>query len=239
MTTGPTIDDSPFGPLVRPPVDTRSTVLYLHHGHDASAGPDAALPTARRLAAGTGATVLCARYAPTQPDALADVEAAYRSLPGDAPTALVGERVGAWLGALLLLQLRDAGEPLPRCAAYIGPLLDLTLDSRSVRLQAGVDPGFDAPRIHDRVAMLDAGATPSPLDANFHGLPPTQLLVAATDPLLDDSLAYTARAAHDRVPVDLRVVVDRAALRSQVAPAMIEFVQRWTESSNDPALPVR
>src|SRR5215207_6238431 len=93
VTRDTRIDRGPFGPIVRPATDGGPTVVYLHHGHDVSAGPEAALDVASRLAARTGSTVLCARYRPAYPDALQDVEAAYRSFPEGRPTVLAGERV--------------------------------------------------------------------------------------------------------------------------------------------------
>ena len=70
----------------------------------------------------------------------------------------------------------------------------------------------------------------TPLSANLHGLPPVLLVVAGTDPLLDDSLMFAARAAHDRVPVELRVTADRRALRSEVVPAAVPFLNRWSQT---------
>lgn len=229
MTSSTTTGNTPFGPLVRPTGEDApgATVLYLHHGHDVSAGPEAALAVAELLAARTGATVLCAGYRPAYPEALEDVSAAYDWFPGPGPTVLAGERVGAWLATALLLRLRDSGAALPRCTTFVGALLDLTLDSRSLRLHVGGDPAFDVQGLRQRIERLGAKAVPTPLGANLHGLPPTQLLVAGTDPLLDDSLTFAARAAHDRVPVDLRVTADRASLRTEAVPAMADFVARW------------
>lgn len=227
-----TQESSPFGPVVRPKVDTASVVLYLHHGQSTTAGPDGALEVAGRLAARTGSAVVCVDYRRALSEALADVTAAYRHWRERGPVAVAGERFGAWLVAALLLRLRDEGEALPQCTVLVGALLDLSLDSRSLRLQDGVDPMFDVATMRQRVAdwvrdPQSSDAMLTPLTANLHGLPPTQLLVAATDPLLDDSLAFSHRAAHDRVPVDLRVTPDREALHHEVVPAAVPFLRRW------------
>jgi epsilon-lactone hydrolase len=229
VTAEVTIEDGPFGPVVRPKDDAGTVVLYLHHGHDASVGPDAVLAVARGIASRIGATVVCAHYREAFADALEDVTAAYRSCRELGPVAVAGERFGAWLVAALLLRLRDTAEELPRCVVLVGALLDLSMDSRSLRLQADADPGFDVAGLRQRVAhwAAEPGSTDAlltPLSANLHGLPPIQLLVAGTDPLLDDSLAFSARAAHDRVQVELRVVSDRAALRTEVVPAASTFL---------------
>jgi acetyl esterase/lipase len=230
-----TIEDGRYGPVVRPRDDAGTAVLYLHHGHDASVGPEAVLPTARSIAEKTGSTVVCAGYRPAFTDALEDISAAYRSCRELGPVAVAGERFGAWLVTALLLRLRDAGEAQPVSAVLVGALLDLSLDSRSLHLQAEADPVFDVAGLRHRVAEWTAepGSTDAlltPLSANLHGLPPVLLVVAGTDPLLDDSLMFAARAAHDRVPVELRVTADRRALRSEVVPAAVAFLNRWSQT---------
>jgi acetyl esterase/lipase len=71
----------------------------------------------------------------------------------------------------------------------------------------------------------------SPLHANLHGLPPIQLLVAGTDPLLDDSLSFAARAAHSGVTVDLRVRPDAVSLHPESVTAMADFIQVWARAA--------
>jgi acetyl esterase/lipase len=65
----------------------------------------------------------------------------------------------------------------------------------------------------------------SPLYANLDGLPPVQLHVASTDPLLDDSLGFAARVARSRIQVDLRVWPDSATLRTESVPAIADFTK--------------
>jgi monoterpene epsilon-lactone hydrolase len=231
MTDRTTIDDGPHGPVVRPARETGTYLLYLHHGQSAGAH-EAGLRVASGLAARTGASAVCTPYRPELADAVEDVAAAYEYCRGLGPVAIAGERLGAWLAATLMIRLRDTGAEQPRVAVLIGALLDLTLDSRSMLIQAGADPGFDVEAMRRRATAWAAGPSPAgieldPVGANLHGLPPVQLLVAATDPVLDDSLAFAARAAHDRVPVELRVSADREALHTEVVPAAAQFVERW------------
>jgi acetyl esterase/lipase len=146
--------------------------------------------------------------------------------------AIAGEGLGAGLAAALLLHLRDVEAPLPHSAVLISGLLDLTLDARSLELSHG-DRGFDLAELRRKVGRY-AGDTPltdpmlSPLHGNLHGLPRTQILVAGTDPLLDDSLAFAARAARSGVAVDLRVSPDAATLDIDRLPAMADFLQAQT-----------
>jgi len=98
-----------------------------------------------------------------------------------------------------------------------------------VSLNVRPDPAFDLTDLRRRVADYAGDARPtdpllSPLYANLHGLAPVQVLVAGTDLLLDDSLAFAARAARSGVSVDLRVWPELRLLRSGLVPAMAGFV---------------
>jgi monoterpene epsilon-lactone hydrolase len=232
------VEESAVGPVVRPPHATELTVLYLHGNADLSAGPTSALDMAKSLARATEATVVCCSYRPSFPAALEDVRAAYRCCQNIGPVAVAGERMGAGLAAALLVHLRDEGATPPRCAVLVSALLDLTMQSRSLFLNASTDPTFDVITLRQRVADYAGGAPltdsrVNPLCANLHGLPPTQILVAGTDPLLDDSLSFAARAAHDRVPVDVRVWPDSANLQAEIIPAIATFVATSEQASWD------
>jgi acetyl esterase/lipase len=220
---------SPVGPVVRPHGPTDTVILYLHGRQDV---PEPALDLARRLVALTGAAIVCCRCRPTFPEALDDVDAAYHYCQEMGPVVVAGERIGAGLAAALLVRLRDSAAALPRCAVLISALLDMTMEAKSLRLNAGADPAFDVAELRRRAADYAAGAALtdallSPLYANLHGLGPVQLLVAGTDPLLDDSLAFAARAARSHLTVDLRVWQDAAGLAAETATAMADFIGAW------------
>ncbi|MBA9005396.1 alpha/beta hydrolase fold domain-containing protein [Thermomonospora cellulosilytica] len=217
------------GVVVRPPEPSGKVVLYLHGDRYLSGSPEPALESAERLAAGTGATVVCPRYRAAFPDALEDVVAAYERSRPLGSVMVAGNRGGAGLAAALLVRLRDEGAEQPACAVLVSPLLDLTLQAPSLLLNAAADPTFDLDELRRRVVSYAAGTEPtdpllSPLFANLHGLPPIHVLAAGSDPLLDDSLAFAARAARSGVTVDLRIRPDAAALRPEVATAIAAFV---------------
>jgi monoterpene epsilon-lactone hydrolase len=227
------VESSVVGPVVRPPRATELTILYLHGNADLSAGPRSALDIAEGIAGATNATVVCCSYRPSFPSALEDVRAAYRCCQDIGPVAVAGERMGAGLAAALLVHLRDEGAAQPRCAVLVSALLDLTMQSRSLHLNASADPTFDVITLRRRVSDYAGGAPltdsrVNPLYANLHGLAPIQLLVASTDPLLDDSLSFAARAAHDRVPVDVRVWPNTTNLQADVLPSMANFITTST-----------
>ena len=224
------VETSRVGLVVRPPEPTEPAILYLHGDRYLSGSPESALDMAGHLSLRTGSTVVCARYRSVFPTALIDVQSAYHYTQAMGPVALVGEGTGAALAASLLVRLRDAESALPRCATLVSGLFDLTLQAPSLLFNAGANPTFDLDGLRAEVQRYAAG-TPltdpfvSPLHANFHGLPPVQLLTAGTDPFLDDSLAFAARAAHSSVSVDLRVHPDATTLHTETLPAMSAFIR--------------
>ena len=222
------VDTDATGLTVLPPDPVELVILYLHGDRYLSGAPEAAVDLAGHLALRTRAAVVCPRYRPSFPDALDDVQAAYDRCQVSGPVVVAGERLGAGLAAALLIRLRDAGAALPRCAVLVSALLDQTLEAPSLLRNAAADPGFDLAEFRRQVAGYAAGTAPadpllSPLYANLHGLPPVQLQVAGTDVLLDDSLAFAARAARSGVTVDLRVQPDQASLRTETVAAMAGF----------------
>jgi acetyl esterase/lipase len=236
MTTEVQIEASPVGPVVRPPSPVGMVILYLHGDRYLSGAPESALGLAGHLALRTGATVVCSRYRGAFPAALEDVHSGYIYSQAAGPVVLAGERLGAGLAAALLVRLRDAGAALPRCAILVSALLDLTMRAPSLLLNGAADPTFRVSELRRRVARYAAGTAStdpllSPLYANLHGLPPVQLLAAGNDVLLDDSLAFAARAARSGVTVDLRVRPDAASLHTEIATTMAEFIEEWTPAA--------
>ncbi|RAY17065.1 alpha/beta hydrolase [Actinomadura craniellae] len=234
------VEAGPAGPVVRPPDPGETVVLYLYSDRYLAAAPETALDRAGRLALHTGSTVVCPRLRPDFPAALEDVQNAYLRSRSAGPVVVAGEQGGAGLAAALLVQLRNSGAAPPRCAVLVSALLDLTLQAPSLQLNAAANPAFDAAELRRRVAGY-AADTPltdpllNPLYANLHGLPAIQLLVASTDPLLDDSLAFAARAARSGVTVDLRVRSDAADLDAEAGPAMAGFIAARTPAAASPA----
>ncbi|MBO2447652.1 alpha/beta hydrolase fold domain-containing protein [Actinomadura barringtoniae] len=183
------------------------------------------LHVAGRLSFPRGAVVVRPRFRPGFPGALDDLHASFERCRRRGPVMVAGEGLGAGIAAALLLRLRDEGAALPRCAVLVSALLDLAMDAPSLLLNQSADPEFDAAALRASVAAY-AGNVPlgdpriSALHANLHGLPPLLLLAAGTDPLLDDSLAFAARAARSGVAVDLCVSPDAGGLRLATRAAM-------------------
>ncbi|MDX3116235.1 MULTISPECIES: alpha/beta hydrolase fold domain-containing protein [Streptomyces] len=233
MASDVRVEEGPFGPEVRPDDGAvAQTVLYLHGDPRLAGTPQDALPTARELARLTGYAVVCARYRPRFPQALEDVRAAWEHCHAHGPAAVAGKRLGGALAGGLLLQLRDAGATLPTCAVLSSPVLDFTLDSPSLLLNAAADRTVDPEALPLRAATY-AGTTPrdhpllSPLHGNLHGLPPVQLHAAGTEVLLDDTLSFATRAAHSGVAVDMRIHEDSAAQGMRQLEATARFLRTW------------
>lgn len=229
MDSDITVETGALGPVVRPHDAAETVVLYIHGRQDLEAGPGAAVEVARLLAPQVDATVACCRYGLPFETALADVQAAYSWCQERGPVVVIGERMGAGLAVELLVRLRDDEAQLPECAILISSLFDLTTPTKSLPLNVGGDPSFDAVALRRRMSEY-AGETRltdarvNPLYANLHGLPPIQLLVASADPLLDNSLSFAGRAAHDRVPLDLKVWPERVDFRAETVTAMTAFI---------------
>jgi epsilon-lactone hydrolase len=223
------VEMSSVGPVALPPGPSELVILYLHGDRYLSGAPESALGLAGRLALRTGASVVCARYRNAFPAALDDAQAGYCYSQAAGPVVVAGERLGAGLTAALLVRLRDAGAALPRCAVLVSGLLDLTMRAPSLLLNGAADASFRVGELRRQVALYAVG-TPltdpllSPLHANLHGLPPVQILAAGNDVLVDDSLAFAARAARSGVPVDLRIRPDATSLAAEALPAMAAFI---------------
>jgi acetyl esterase/lipase len=230
------VSQSPVGPVLAPALAGGPVILYLDDGFAGRWLAPGGL--AARLAAAADATVVCCRWDAEFPAALRDAYAGYRYCRAMGPVAVAGERLGAGLAASLLVWLRDTGAAAPRCATLISAALDLTLQAPSMLLNAAADTTLDAGHLRERAERYAAGRPPSdallsPALANLHGLPPVQLLAAGTDLLLDDSVAFAARAARAGVAVDLQVRPDSGSLRERAAAAMADFIGTWSA----PAIP--
>ncbi|MFD0901965.1 alpha/beta hydrolase fold domain-containing protein [Actinomadura sediminis] len=226
------LQESSMGPVLRPPGRADKIVLYLRGDRPHPAAPASVPEPYGRLALRANAVVAFPRHRAEFPAALDDVHDAYERARAEGPVMLAGDRLGGGLAAALLVRLRDTGAPPPACAVLVSALLDLTLEAPSLLLNAAADPSFDLDVLRERVAR-HAGDTPrtdpllSPLHANLHGFPPLRLLTAGTDPLLDDSLSFAARAARSGVTVDLRVLQDAVDLRTAFVPAVADFMDVW------------
>lgn len=182
------------------------------------------------------------------PAAVDDAVAAYRWLLETGASAdrvaVAGDSAGAGLTLSLLVALRDAGAPLPACAALVSPFADLECRGESYVTMAGLDPivsremALGMARAY--VGDGDAGhPLASPVRARLEGLPPLLIQVGDREAVLDDARAIAKHAVEAGVPVRLDLWPDVVHAWHLFASALDEgrraiedlasFVRRWTK----------
>ncbi|WIW89418.1 alpha/beta hydrolase [Sphingobium sp. V4] len=195
------------------------TVLLLHGGGYTMCSAKGYRALAGEIARASRATVMILDYrlAPEHPfpAAVDDALAAYRELLANgtdpAQLALCGDSAGGGLVAATLVAARDAGLALPVAAAMISPWVDLAMSGDSVIRNGPHEPILTNASLNEMAAAYlgerTSPRTPlaSPLYADLGGLPPLMIQVGSRETLLDDALAFTARAAAADVRVRLEV----------------------------------
>lgn len=198
--------------------DAPVTLLYLHGGAYIFGGRS----THRGLvgmiceAADAHGLLIDYRLAPENPypAAVEDAETCYDWLieQGHDPARIViaGDSAGGGLSLALLLKLRDAGKPLPRCAVLISPWTDLTGSGESVVTRQVAEDMLDGTKLRDAAALYHADTPPdhplvSPLFAELEGLPPLLIQVGTDEILWDDALRFDKKARESGVDCELQV----------------------------------
>jgi len=185
-------------------------LLYFHGGGFIFGSLSTHRALVARLAIAAGARAFSVDYqlAPEHPfpAAVEDCLEAYRGLLriGFSPQRIVvgGDSAGGNLALVLLLALRQAGEPLPAAAVCLSPVTDLVFTGDSFQSKADIDPIF--PRVTSQSLSSRIGSgyigsedprqpLISPLFADLRGLPPVLLHVGEDEILLDDSVRLGER----------------------------------------------
>ena len=198
--------------------DPGVTILHLHGGGYVIGSLNTHRGFSGRLAQATNARVLLIDYrlGPEHPHpaAVDDALTAYRWLLAQdvdpARLAVVGDSAGGGLTIALLLALREAGEPLPACAATASAWLDLSCNGTSMETKAAEDPVLSREVLSRwAIAYVPDGAfgrpLVSPLYADLSGLPPLLVQAGSAEVLLDDSTRFAERAQAADVDVTLEV----------------------------------
>ena len=173
----------------------------------------------RRFAHASGATVIGVDYplAPEHPFPAAAratgavVDALLRDAPSGCRFALAGDSAGANLALVEAIRRRDAAAPAPACLLLYYGVYGPHRRTRSVARLGDGRYGLSAQalrRYEDAYLGGRPAADPAafPLLACLERLPPTLLVAAELDPLLDDSRALQRR---------LRRAGSRVALRRE------------------------
>ncbi|CQR70677.1 Monoterpene epsilon-lactone hydrolase [Sporomusa ovata DSM 2662] len=199
--------------------ENEQVILYFHGGAFTLGSCD----THRRLAAliseASGVQVLVIEYrlAPEHkyPAANDDCLAAYRWLIEKGISAgniiIGGDSSGGTLTLMTLLSLRDAGDPLPKAAFFLSPLLDMIyFDGESYISRAGLDVSTLEAAKSVTGFYVDAALKPlppilSPLNQDLRGLPNLFVQIGDHEVLLSDCtrLAERGKAAGVNVTLDI------------------------------------
>src|SRR5262249_50102538 len=148
-----------------PGSDASRVLLFLHGGGYCSGSivSHRGMVTEAGRAAGVRTLAVAYRLAPEHPfpAALEDARAAYGFLldHGIAPSkvAIGGDSAGGGLTLALMTVLRDAGQPLPRCAWLVSPWVDLQMTGASLAEKAQVDPLISKPYLEELASAYLAG----------------------------------------------------------------------------------
>lgn len=199
----------------------RGTLLYLHGGAWCMHLPFTYRRLAARLSRLTGMRVLLPDYrlAPEHPfpAGIDDCFAVYRWLVAQGhasrPLAIAGDSAGGSLALVTLMRARQAGLPMPRCAALLSPSTDLTGSGPSAKYNAAADSMF-SPAAADLLpdvycpGLDRSNPLISPLFGHWGGLPPLLFHAGSTEILLDDSVRGHDRARQAGVDAEIEVFVE-------------------------------
>ncbi|MDY6941510.1 MAG: alpha/beta hydrolase [Pseudomonadota bacterium] len=202
-------------------LDSPRHILYLHGGAFVSGGIASHRGLAGRIARLADAQVLLIDYrlAPEQPypAAIEDTHSAYNWLleqgVTEAQIGLAGDASGANLALRLMQDLKRDDKPLPACAAFLCPWLDLTCSGESMTADNGQHPLIstgDLSKLAQMYATHHDLASPeiSPLFGDLSGLPRILVQAGAEDPLRDDAIRFAEMAREAGTSVSFEMWAD-------------------------------
>ena len=220
--------------LVRRMGARRGTLLYLHGGGWVFGSIQTHLRTMARLAELTGLTVVGIDYgmAPQAPfpEGLNDAALAWRWLRSDSPALqtvpalanltgpwlVSGDSAGANIALSMMLDLRDAGEPLPDAALLFYGVYSADHTTASHQQCGDGQFGLSTEKMAWYRSLYLSGPHPnhqnpndprvSPALATLSGLPPIFMNAAGLDCLRDDSVLLDQRLTDAGVPHEFKLV---------------------------------
>lgn len=207
--------------LYHPGVETAPPlVVYLHGGGFVIGDLETQDGLCRAIANRAGCALLSVDYrlAPEHPfpAALDDTSAALEWAAANAARldadphrlGIAGDSAGGNLAAAAALRARDRGGPALRVCAVLCPVIDCRTDDRSMLLRA---EGYFVTRERmvwywDQYAPAGIDRTSpelSPLRADLAGFPPTVVVTAGLDPLMDQGVDFARACSHAGVDTAL------------------------------------
>ena len=193
-------------------------MIHMHGGGYVTGSADASLLMCVPLAQTIQINILVPDYrlAPEHPfpAALQDALKSYNWLlsKGFQPENITisGDSAGGGLGIAMVLSLRDSGAPLPARIICFSPWTDLANQNQSHNTRAKAEVILSTLVLQEWANAYvgkDDFKNPlvSPINADFHGLPPLFIQVGSDEILLDDARLLSAKAQADGVQVDLNI----------------------------------
>jgi len=209
--------------VVAPDAGTDRIFLYFHGGGFQMGSPETHQALVARISAASGMAGLLIDYrlAPEHrfPAPLEDARAVFGWVldQGIAASdmALCGDSAGGGLCLSLLLSLKGTGaagdDKLPFAAALMSPWTDMTVSGASYRTRDQIDP-LNNRSMMQTIARSYLGKTGDPKDpraspifGDATGLPPLLIQVGDHEVVLDDSVAFAAKARAAGVDVTLEI----------------------------------
>lgn len=220
---------------------SQRVILYSHGGGYLFGSPLSYRSFTTRLAKAADARVFVLDYrlAPEHPFPAAadDVLAAYRWLLTTTPAhniMLAGDSAGAGLSLSLLVQIKQAGLPMPCAAILMSPYADLNTTGASLDTNTASCAMFSGAAIRRAAATYLAGGDAldpkaSPLYADYSGFPALLIFVSDSEVLRDDGLRVADKAAAAGVITQLQVWRGQA----HVWPLFVPQLPEATRALND------
>lgn len=198
--------------------DTNRVLLYFHGGGYAAGSINTHRAQVSQLVQLSGIKALLIEYrlapehqfpAPID-DALFAYEWLLKSNYLPERIAFGGDSAGGGLTIATLLNLRDQGLPLPKCAICLSPWLDLTLSGESQTTKENAEPMLVKEAFPLWVNNYLGDADPkspyaSPIFAELNGLPPIYVQVGTEELLYSDSITFVEKAKAAGSPVTLDI----------------------------------
>ena len=199
------------------PEDTSSgkTVLYLHGGGFMAGSIHSHRDLGSRIAKAACAELVLIDYrlAPEHPypAGLDDVLTAYRYLLDQeiSPEKLciAGDSAGGGLVLSLLVRLRMEHLPMPGCAVFLSPWVDLECRGKSMTENRDHDPMLNRDLLLKTVRVYTdqdpSDQLISPLNADFTGFPPMLVHAGENEVLLDDAVRLAEKARHYGIKTEI------------------------------------
>jgi acetyl esterase/lipase len=203
--------------LIPPDHKRNRIILYIHGGGYIAGSIHSHRDLASRIAKAARARVLIFNYrlAPEHPfpAGLNDAERIYEWLTmqwGEThDLCLVSDSAGGGIALALLVSCIAGQRPLPKCAVFMSPWVDLVCETASYTEKREVDFMLNQDILKKTVRLYTdkSPAHPmiSPINNSFTGIPPVLIQVGENEVLLDDARLLAEKILQDKGIVQLEI----------------------------------